>query len=299
MSLQSHCRSCSLTGGLPFPGVRPQDPRSPAGPSRPGAAYQRAWEAFANQSRAERDAFLQDVFPEGFLWGVSTGAFNVEGGWAEGGRGASVWDHLGPQKAAKGQATPEVASDSYHKVDSDVALLRGLRAQVYKFSISWSRIFPSGHRHSLSLQGVAYYNKLIDSLLDSHIEPMATLFHWDLPRALQDHGGWQNESVVDAFLDYAAFCFSTFGDRVKLWVTFHEPWVMSYAGYGTGQHAPGISDPGVASFKVLPISAAPTYWRRKDTWLELGHCRVPSANVDFLSFRGNRSEGRNHTLLIN
>ncbi|XP_062969222.1 lactase/phlorizin hydrolase [Cynocephalus volans] len=245
--------SCSLTDSLALQTDQQQDPEAPVGSSSPGSAYQRVWETFANQSRVERDAFLQDVFPDGFLWGVSTAAFSVEGGWAEGGRGASVWDHYGHLHTAESQATPEVASDSYHKWASDVALLRGLQAQVYKFSISWSRIFPTGYGSSPSLQGVTYYNELIDSLLDAHIQPMATLFHWDLPQALQDHGGWQNESVVDAFLDYAAFCFSTFGDRVKLWVTFHEPWVMSYAGYGTGQHAPGISDPGVASFKVAHL----------------------------------------------
>lgn len=257
MSLPSCSTSCSLTDSLSLPAAREQDLETAVGSSPPSSAYRRVWETFANQSRAERDAFLQGVFPEDFLWGVSTGAFNVEGGWAEDGRGASVWDRRRSQKATKGQATPEVASDSYHKADIDIALLRGLRAQVYKFSISWSRIFPTGHGPNPCPQGVSYYNKLIDSLLDSHIEPMATLFHWDLPQALQNHGGWQNESVVDAFLDYAAFCFSTFGDRVKLWVTFHEPWVMSYAGYGTGQHAPGISDPGVASFKVLLVFAAP------------------------------------------
>uniref|UniRef100_A0A8C0HTJ8 Lactase/phlorizin hydrolase n=1 Tax=Balaenoptera musculus TaxID=9771 RepID=A0A8C0HTJ8_BALMU len=246
-------RSCSLTDNLTLQTALQLDPETAVDSLLPHSAYQRVWEMFANQSRAERDAFLQDVFPEGFLWGVSTGAFNVEGGWAEDGRGASIWDRVGHQNTAKGQATPEVASDSYHKVDTDVALLRGLRAQVYKFSISWSRIFPTGQGQSPNLRGVAYYNMLIDRLLDSHIEPMATLSHWDLPQALQDRGGWQNESMVDAFLDYAAFCFSTFGDRVKLWVTFHEPWVMSYAGYGTGQHAPGISSPGVASFKVAHV----------------------------------------------
>ncbi|ELV10219.1 Lactase-phlorizin hydrolase [Tupaia chinensis] len=248
--------SCSLTDNLILrtdQTDRHQDPLTAVGPLSPGSAYQRVWEIFANQSRAERDTFLQDVFPEGFLWGVSTGAFSVEGGWAEGGRGPSIWDQYEPLNAIKGQVTPAVASDSYHKLASDVALLRGLRAQVYKFSISWSRIFPTGHKSEPSPQGVTYYNTLIDSLLDSGIEPMATLFHWDLPQALQDCGGWQNESVVDAFLNYAAFCFSAFGDRVKLWVTFHEPWVISYAGYGTGQHAPGISDPGVASFKVAHL----------------------------------------------
>ncbi|KAI6054326.1 lactase/phlorizin hydrolase [Marmota monax] len=259
--------SFSLTESLALQTDQHQDQEMAVGSLYSGSAYQRVWETFANQSRAERDAFLQDVFPEGFLWGVSTGAFNVEGGWAEGGRGASIWDQYGHLNAINGQATPKVASDSYHKPVSDVALLRGLRAQVYKFSISWSRIFPTGHRTSPNLRGVAYYNKLIDSLLDSGIEPMVTLFHWDLPQALQDHGGWQNESVVDAFLDYAAFCFSTFGDRVKLWVTFHEPWVISYAGYGTGQHAPGISDPGVASFKVAHsiLKAHARTWHHYDS----------------------------------
>ncbi|XP_021504301.1 lactase/phlorizin hydrolase [Meriones unguiculatus] len=240
--------SCSLTDSLAL--HTEQHHAAAVAPSSPVSTYQRVWAAFANQSRAERDAFLQDVFPEGFLWGVSTGAFSVEGGWAEGGRGPSIWDHYSNQNVANGQVTAKVASDSYHKPASDVALLRGLRAGVYKFSISWSRLFPNGQKSSPNLQGVAYYNKLINSLLDSNIQPMATLFHWDLPQALQEQGGWQSESVVDAFLSYAAFCFSTFGDRVKLWVTFHEPWVISYAGYGTGQHAPAISDPGVASFKV-------------------------------------------------
>ncbi|KAG8507160.1 Lactase-phlorizin hydrolase, partial [Galemys pyrenaicus] len=256
--------SCSLTEELTLETGQRQDPETTTGSSQMSSAYQRVWKTFANQSRAARDFFLPDVFPEGFLWGVSTGAFNVEGGWAEDGRGASIWDQFGHRNATKGQATPEVASNSYYKVDSDVALLRGLGAQVYKFSISWSRIFPSGHAHSPSLRGVAYYNQLIDRLLDSNIQPMATLFHWDLPQALQDHGGWLNESVVDAFLDYANFCFSTFGDRVKLWVTFHEPWVMSYAGYGTGQHPPGISDPGLASFKVthMVLKAHARAWHR-------------------------------------
>ncbi|XP_008831881.1 lactase-phlorizin hydrolase [Nannospalax galili] len=243
--------SCSLTDSLTA--VTEQHHETPAVSSSPESAYQRVWAAFANQSSAERDAFLQDVFPQDFLWGVSTGAFNVEGGWAEGGRGPSIWDQYGYINAAKGNGTPGVASDSYHKPASDVALLRGLRAELYKFSFSWSRLFPTGQESSPNPQGVAYYNKLIDNLLDSHIVPMATLSHWDLPQALQDHGGWQNESVVDAFLGYASFCFSTFGDRVKLWVTFHEPWVMSYAGYGTGQHAPAVSDPGVASFKVAHL----------------------------------------------
>uniref|UniRef100_A0A8C8R728 Lactase n=1 Tax=Pelusios castaneus TaxID=367368 RepID=A0A8C8R728_9SAUR len=214
------------------------------------SSYQTVWKTFANQSELERDTFVHDVFPNGFLWGTSTGSFSVEGGWAEDGKGESIWDRFGHQNHVHMNQTANVACDSYHKTDYDVYLLRGLQSKLYKFSISWARIFPTGIRDSFSLQGVNYYNKLINSLLDSNIEPMVTLFHWDLPQALQDLGGWQNESIIDIFANYADFCFATFGDRVKLWITFHEPWVISYAGYGTGQHPPGIADPGVASFKV-------------------------------------------------
>uniref|UniRef100_A0A8C0H6P5 Lactase n=1 Tax=Chelonoidis abingdonii TaxID=106734 RepID=A0A8C0H6P5_CHEAB len=173
-----------------------------------------------------------------------------EGGWAEDGKGESFWDWFGQHGHVHMNRTANVACDSYHKIDYDVYLLRGLQSKLYKFSISWPRIFPTGIRNSFSPQGVNYYNKLINSLLDSNIEPMVTLFHWDLPQTLQHLGGWQNESIIDTFADYADFCFATFGDLVKFWITFHEPWVISYAGCGTGQHPPGITGPGVASYKV-------------------------------------------------
>ncbi|XP_060610838.2 lactase/phlorizin hydrolase [Anolis sagrei] len=219
----------------------------------PLSSYQTIWETFANQSELERDAFLLDVFPRGFLWGTSTGSFRVEGAWAEDGKGESIWDRYGHQGHVYKNQTADVACDSYHKTEYDVYLLRGLRPKIYKFSISWPRIFADGTKDSLNPQGVSYYNKLIDSLLDSNIEPMVTLFHWDLPQTLQGLGGWQNESIISAFAEYAAFCFDTFGDRVKFWITFHEPWVISYAGYGTGGHPPGIVDPGIASYQVAHV----------------------------------------------
>ncbi|XP_053113998.1 lactase/phlorizin hydrolase isoform X6 [Hemicordylus capensis] len=219
----------------------------------PLSSYQMIWETFANQSESERDIFLHDVFPSGFLWGTSTGSFNVEGGWAEDGKGESIWDRFGHEGHVHMKQTADVACDSYHKIEYDTYLLRGLQPNIYKFSISWPRIFHNGSKDSLNPQGVDYYNKLIDTLLDSNIEPMVTLFHWDLPQALQDLGGWQNESIINAFVDYASFCFATFGDRVKFWITFHEPWVISYAGYGTGQHPPGIADPGEASYQVAHV----------------------------------------------
>nr|XP_028600757.1 lactase-phlorizin hydrolase [Podarcis muralis] len=233
----------------------------------PLSSYQAVWERFASQPEQERDSFLLDLFPSGFLWGTSTGSFNVEGAWREGGKGESIWDQYGHQGHAHMNQTADVACDSYHKMDYDVYLLRGLRPNIYKFSISWPRVFANGSKSSLNPQGVDYYNKLIDSLLDSNIEPVVTLFHWDLPRALQDLGGWQNESIVTAFAEYAEFCFATFGDRVKFWITFHEPWVISYAGYGTGQHPPGITDPAVASYQVAHVilKAHSRAWHVYDT----------------------------------
>ncbi|XP_054064370.1 lactase/phlorizin hydrolase [Rissa tridactyla] len=216
----------------------------------PCSSYQTVWEMFAKQSELERDSFLQDTFPSGFLWGTSTGAFNIEGAWAEDGKGESIWDQFGHAGHVYMNQTADVASDSYYKTSYDVYLLRGLHPQLYKFSISWPRIFPAGTNETFNSKSVDYYNQLINWLLDSNIEPMVTLFHWDLPQALQVLGGWQNDSIIDAFVNYADFCFSTFGDRIKFWITFHEPWVISYAGYGTGEHPPGITDPGVASYKV-------------------------------------------------
>ncbi|NXA36089.1 LPH hydrolase, partial [Eudromia elegans] len=224
--------------------------RKPAALLAPQSSYQTVWEIFAKQSKLERDFFLQDVFPTGFLWGTSTGAFNIEGGWAEDGKGETIWDRFGHEGHVYLNQTTDVACDSYYKTSYDVYLLRGLRPQLYKFSISWSRLLPSGIRADFDSKSVFYYRQLIKSLLDANIEPMVTLFHWDLPQSLQVLGGWQNESIIDAFVSYANFSFATFGHDVKFWITFHEPWVISYAGYGTGEHPPGITDPGIASYKV-------------------------------------------------
>ncbi|XP_065606571.1 lactase/phlorizin hydrolase [Cyrtonyx montezumae] len=223
---------------------------NPVAAVAPRSSYQTVWEMFANQTELERDSFLQDVFPSDFLWGTSTGAFNIEGAWAEDGKGESIWDQFGHEGHVYMNQTTDVACDSYRKTSYDVYLLRGLHSQLYKFSISWPRIFPAGTNETIGFKGVDYYNQLIDRLLEANIEPMVTLFHWDLPQALQVLGGWQNDSIIDAFTNYADFCFANFGDRVKFWVTFHEPWVISYAGYGTGEHPPGITDPGIASYKV-------------------------------------------------
>uniref|UniRef100_A0A3P8SFH1 Lactase n=1 Tax=Amphiprion percula TaxID=161767 RepID=A0A3P8SFH1_AMPPE len=197
-----------------------------------------------------RDTFLKESFPPGFQWATSTESFKVEGGWKADGKGETIWDRFGHEHQAFENQTVDLACDSYNKVDYDVYILRGLQVNTYQFSISWARIFPSGHRGSLSEKGALYYDKLINALIESGIQSVVTLYHWDLPQELQDAGGWTNPSIVEAFKDYADFCFSRFGDRVKTWNTFSSPWVVSHAGYGTGEHAPGIKDYVVSSYQV-------------------------------------------------
>uniref|UniRef100_A0A672IFB0 Lactase n=1 Tax=Salarias fasciatus TaxID=181472 RepID=A0A672IFB0_SALFA len=213
-------------------------------------SYQNVWDKFRDQTEADRDAFLTDSFPAGFQWATSSESFKVEGGWSEGGKGETIWDRFGHQGQAFDKQTADLACDSYHKVDYDVYLLRGLQVNTFQFSISWARIFPSGYKDSQSEDGVHYYNSLIDALIESGIKPIVTLYHWDLPQSLQDKGGWADASIVKAFKEYADFCFSTFGDRVKTWNTFSSPWVVSHAGYGTGEHAPGVKDYVTAAYQV-------------------------------------------------
>ncbi|KAM9804518.1 lactase/phlorizin hydrolase-like [Neosynchiropus ocellatus] len=202
------------------------------------------------QFKTDEDDFLNESFPAGFQWATSSESFKVEGGWKEGGKGETIWDRFGHDNNVYMNQTADLACDSYHKVDYDVYLLRGLQVNTHQFSISWARVLPSGHSSSISEEGVLYYDKLIDALIESGIQPVVTLYHWDLPQVLQDAGGWTNDSIVEVFKNYADFCFSRFGDRVKTWNTFSSPWVVSHAGYGTGEHAPGVKDYVVASYQV-------------------------------------------------
>ncbi|XP_076118921.1 lactase/phlorizin hydrolase-like [Alosa pseudoharengus] len=214
------------------------------------STYGKILSKFSAQSPSERDDFLIGSFPEGFQWAISSESFKVEGGWTEDGKGETIWDRFGHQGHVFDNQTADLACDSYNKVDYDVYLLRGLLTDTFQFSISWARIFPTGHRGSLSEKGALYYDNLINTLLQSNIEPVVTLYHWDLPQALQDNEGWKNPTVVEAFKDFADFCFSRFGDRVKTWNTFSSPWVVSHSGYGTGEHAPGVKDPVISSYQV-------------------------------------------------
>uniref|UniRef100_A0A8B9TKU2 Klotho beta n=1 Tax=Anas platyrhynchos TaxID=8839 RepID=A0A8B9TKU2_ANAPL len=198
------------------------------------------WKKDPNSSPvSETQMFLYDTFPKEFLWGVGTGAFQVEGSWRKDGKGSSIWDRFVHTEFRDADST-DVSSDSYTLLDKDLSALDFLGVTFYQFSISWSRLFPTGVVTAPNEKGLQYYNTLIDSLVHRNIDPVVTLYHWDLPLTLQEqYGGWKNESVIDIFNDYATFCFQTFGDRVKYWITIHNPYLIAWHGYGTGIHAPG------------------------------------------------------------
>ena len=181
-------------------------------------------------------------FPDGFTWGVGTSSYQVEGGVHEGGRGESIWDRFShtPGNVANDD-TADVTADHYHRWREDVDLMAELGVTAYRFSIAWPRIQPTGHGRP-NREGVAFYDNLIDALLERGIQPMPTLYHWDLPQALEDEGGWLERQTVEAFRAYAAVCFDAFGDRVRTWFTINEPWVAATLGYRIGLHAPGMRD---------------------------------------------------------
>jgi len=185
-------------------------------------------------------AFLK--FPDGFLWGGATAAYQIEGAWNEDGKGESVWDRFThrPYKVQNGD-TGDVACDHYHRMPEDVALMKGLGLKTYRFSISWPRVLPEG-RGQVNDKGLAFYDHLVDCLLDAGIVPNATLNHWDLPQAIQDEGGWPNRDTTGWFADYARLMFDRLGDRVRMWATHNEPSVVAFPGYGYGSFAPGIAD---------------------------------------------------------
>jgi beta-glucosidase len=181
-------------------------------------------------------------FPDSFLWGAATCAFQIEGAWNEDGKGESIWDRFNHKRyAILNGDTADIACNHYHHTPQDVALMRELGLQTYRFSISWPRILPQG-RGALNPQGLDFYDRLVDALLTAGIVPNATLYHWDLPQSLQDLGGWPNRDLTDWFAEYAKIVFDRLGDRVPLWSTFNEPWVAAALGYGQGVFAPGIAD---------------------------------------------------------
>ncbi len=181
-------------------------------------------------------------FPKDFSWGFAASAYQIEGAAAEDGRGPSVWDTFSrmPGAIADG-SSGDVACDHYHRSAADVALMARLGARAYRFSVSWPRVRPDG-AGAMNQPGLAFYDRLVDSLLGAGIQPLVNLFHWDLPQALQDRGGFANPEITDRFADYAAKVAALLGDRVVDWMTFNEPAVYAFLGHADGIHAPGLRD---------------------------------------------------------
>ncbi len=181
-------------------------------------------------------------FPKDFLWGAATASYQVEGGASEDGRGESIWDHFSktPGKVLNG-ATGDVACDHFHRYPEDMALMASLNLQAYRFSIAWPRIQATGSG-PINQKGLDFYRRLLDELRKHGIAPAVTLYHWDLPQALQERGGWTNRDTAERFAEYAAAVIQALGSDVPHWITHNEPWCASFLGYGFGIHAPGLKE---------------------------------------------------------
>ena len=180
-----------------------------------------------------------DRFPSDFSWGAATASYQIEGAVEEDGRGESVWDRFSATPGrVRGGDSGRVACDFYHRYRDDVALMRELGLDVFRFSVAWPRVLPAG-RGRVNVRGLDFYDRLVDELLARGIEPFATLFHWDTPQALEDDGGWPARATAEAFVDYTDAVAARLGDRVKHWMTHNEPWVHAWIGHAWGEHAPG------------------------------------------------------------
>ena len=185
-------------------------------------------------------------FPDGFLWGTATASYQIEGAAKEDGRGTSIWDTFShtPGKVLHGD-TGDVACDHYHRLDEDLDLMAEIGLQAYRFSVAWPRIQPEG-RGPVNQKGLDFYRRLVEGLRERSIEPMLTLYHWDLPQALEDEGGWTSRETSERFAEYAGIVYEAFGDSIEFWITLNEPWVSSWLGHAYGVHAPGHVDPAKA-----------------------------------------------------
>ncbi|MBE2235707.1 MAG: family 1 glycosylhydrolase, partial [Anaerolinea sp.] len=182
------------------------------------------------------------TFPHDFIWGAATASHQIEGAWDQDGKGESIWDRFGhtPGKVLTGE-NGDIACDHYHRWQEDLDLMAALKLRAYRFSIAWPRILPAG-RGQVNPAGLDFYDRLVDGLLARGIRPFATLYHWDLPQALEDAGGWPARSTAEAFVEYADVVSRRLGDRVQDWITHNEPFCTAFLGHMIGIHAPGHND---------------------------------------------------------
>ncbi|XP_055842753.1 myrosinase 1-like [Episyrphus balteatus] len=235
-------------------------------------------------------------FPKNFKFGVASSAFQIEGAWNADGKGLSVWEeftHKYPDLIKDGSNADD-SVESYRLFDSDLKILKDLGVDHYRFSIAWPRIFPTGSVHLRNQKGIDYYNDVIDKLLANGIEPIVTMFHWEMPVELQKFGGFSNSLIIEQFLDYAEELFKLFGDRVKTWLTINEPKELCKAGYGNGRSPPSIVAPGVGDYlcftNVLKAHGA-TYrmYREKFYEKQRGRIGLP-CNVNYLYSKANNTD---------
>ncbi len=211
--------------------------------------------------------------PPDFLWGAATAAYQIEGAATEDGRADSIWDAFARVPGAvHGGDSGAVACDHYHRFREDVALMRSLNLDTYRFSVSWARVCPDGR--AVNAAGLDFYSRLVDELLEAGVMPWLTLYHWDLPQALEERGGWPARDTAYRFVDYARAVHDRLGDRVQHWTTLNEPWCSAFLGYGSGVHAPGRTDPQAAvaagHHLLLGHGLATQELRGRDASLRLG-----------------------------
>ncbi|KAM9815677.1 lactase-like protein isoform 5-T7 [Syngnathus typhle] len=220
-------------------------------------------------TKNDHGSFYYGTFPAGFSWGAGSSAYQTEGAWDKDGKGLSIWDVFSHKRGKIDKNdTGDSSCEGYYNVKGDVSLMRELKLNHYRFSISWPRLIPTGIKSDhINERGIQYYDDLINHLLGSKITPIVTLYHWDLPQVLQErYGGWQNISMVNHFNDFASLCFERFGNRVKHWLTFSNPWSVAVEGYETGEHAPGLRTRGTGAYRAAHhiIKAHAKVWHTYD-----------------------------------
>ena len=227
-----------------------------------GAVASRRALGAARAAAVDAPAPAVTTFPKDFLWGTATAAFQVEGAWNEDGKGESIWDRFThTQGKIRGGATADAACDHYHRFREDIALIKAMNLKSYRFSISWPRIQPSG-TGAPNQKGIDHYSRLLDALLEAGIRPFCTMYHWDLPQALEDKGGWPNRDLAGYYADYAGILGKAFGDRLTVWAPFNMPWTFCYLGYGAGVFPPGKAEPELFLRAIHTVALAQSQAQR-------------------------------------